>query len=155
MALTNGCNHVALVTEDLDRLVAFYAEVFEAVVLWDVDEGGLRHALIDLGGGFALHPFQLADGSPYGQGSSVMFERGHLDHVALDVADEATFEELRRRLVERGATDGALTDFGVTRNVWFEDPDGHGSEIALRVTGEPRTFDERIVEAYEPTAAVG
>lgn len=59
-----------------------------------------------------------------------MFGRGHIDHFGLDVADAKIFEELRRRLVEAGATDGTVTDFGITRNVWFEDPDGMGCETS-------------------------
>lgn len=149
--LTTGCNHVAVVTEDLDRFLRFYTEVFDAQVRWHLDEGPLRHALLDLGGGFGLHPFQLADGSVHARGSATMFDRGHLDHLAIDVPDVAAFEEVRRRLVACGASDGTVTDFGVTRNVWFEDPDGHGSEIALWVDAPPRTFADRTVEAYPPT----
>lgn len=156
MVLTNGCNHVTIVTEDMDRLVRFYAEVFDASVRWDILEGdGVRHALIDLGGGFALHPFEFVHGNPHSRGSDTMFGRGHIDHIALDVADADVFEELRRRLVEHGASDGAVTDFGVTRNVWFEDPDGHGSEIALWAHGQPRKFHERIVETYKHTPVHG
>lgn len=150
--LTSGCNHVALVTEDLERFVRFYTEVFDAQLRWDLDEGPVRHALLDLGGGFGLHPFELADGSAHARGSATMFERGHLDHLAIDVPDVDAFEEVRRRLVACGASDGAVTDFGVTRNVWFEDPDGHGSEIALWADAPPRSFAERVVEAYRPTS---
>lgn len=149
--LTSGCNHVALVTEDLERFVGFYTEVFDAQLRWDLDEGPVRHALLELGGGFGLHPFELTGGSAHARGSATMFERGHLDHLAIDVPDVDAFEEVRRRLVVCGASDGAVTDFGVTRNVWFEDPDGHGSEIALWADAPPRTFAERVVEAYAPT----
>lgn len=152
--LSNGCNHVAVVTEDLDRFLRFYTEVFDAQVRCELDEGPVRHALLDLGGGFALHPFELAGGSVHERGSATMFDRGHLDHLAIDVPDVAAFEEVRRRLVVRGASDGAVTDFGVTRNVWFEDPDGHGCEIAVWADGSPRTFVDRIVEAYEPAAGL-
>lgn len=152
MALTNGCHHVALVTADMDRFIAFYRDVFDAEVRGDMTEGPLRHVLLDLGGGFVLHPFYFAEGNPHGTASAEMFNRGHLDHLALDVADTETFQELRRRLVDHGASDGAVTDFGLTRGVWFEDPDGHGCEIVIRSNGRPRTFDERIVEAYEPAA---
>lgn len=151
--LTSGCNHVALVTEDLERFVRFYTEVFDAQLRWDLDEGPVRHALLDLGGGFGLHPFELAAGSAHARGSATMFERGHLDHLAIDVPDVDAFEEVRRRLVACGASDGAVTDFGVARNVWFEDPDGHGSEIALWADAPPRTFAERVVEAYRPSSA--
>ncbi|HZA79650.1 MAG TPA: VOC family protein [Acidimicrobiales bacterium] len=142
MPLTIGLNHVATLTADLDRLIRFYVEVFEAAVLADLDEDGLRHAMLDLGGGACLHPFQM-DGNPHGEGSPTMFDRGHLDHVALNVGDDETFETLRRRLVAAGATDGMITDFGNVRTVWFSDPDGGEGEIAQWQRGEPLTFAER------------
>lgn len=57
MPLSNGLNHVALLTADLDRFLSFCCEVFDATVLLDVTEDGMRHAGVDLGGGSALHAF--------------------------------------------------------------------------------------------------
>jgi hypothetical protein len=72
-----------------------------------------------------------------------MFDRGHLDHVALNVGDYETFEMLRRRLVAAGVTDGMVTDFGNVRTIWFRDPDGGEGEIAQWQRGAPLTFAER------------
>lgn len=153
MPLTAGCNHVALVTRDLDRLIDFYVGIFGAEVTLDMEEGPLRHAMIDLGAGFSLHPFEFAEGNPHGTGSEAIFDRGHLDHVAINVADPEAFELLRKRLVDAGASDGAITDFGIVRSVWFQDPDGMGSEIAMWSHGEPLAFEDRIREPYP--AALG
>ena len=149
MALTSGVNHLAMLTSDIDRLVRFYVEVFDAELLDDLEEGGLRHVMLDLGGGACLHPFQI-DGNPHGRALPAFFDRGHLDHVALNVADDATFEKLRQRLVEAGASDGMITDFGMVRTVWFEDPDGMGSEIAQWQAGDMLTFEQRRQYAYSP-----
>ena len=153
MPLAAGCNHIAMHTQDLDRLIAFYEEVFDAEVTVDMQEGPLRHAMIDLGGGFCLHPFENADGSGHAAASDAMFDRGHLDHLAIDVGDLETFEVLRGRLVDTGASDGTVTDFGAMRCVWFEDPDGMGAEIAIWADGEPLDFDDRRYETYAPTGA--
>lgn len=142
MPLATGCNHVALVTSDLDRFVTFYTRVFDAEVLLDMREDGLRHAMVDLGGGFCLHPFEFDGENPHGAASGEMFARGHLDHLAIAVDDPAAFTLLRQRLVELGATDGVLTDFGPVRTVWFEDPDGMGCEIAHWADGPPATLQE-------------
>jgi len=147
MTLSSGCNHVALVTQDLDRLIGFYSRVFEAEVV-DLAEGPFRHAMIDLGAGFCLHPFEFTDPNPHQAGSDRLFDRGHLDHLAINVDDADTFEELRSRLVAEGATDGELTDFGTVRTVWFEDPDGMGCEITIWSTNVARTFENRIQEPY-------
>lgn len=128
-------------------------EVFDAQVTIDMQEGPLHHAMIHLGGGFCLHPFEHVEGSNHAAASDVMFDRGHLDHVAIDVADVRTFELLRARLVEAGASDGTLTDFGAVRCVWFEDPDGMGAEISIWSDGEALAFDDRRRGPHVP--AVG
>lgn len=153
MPLAAGCNHIAMHTQDLDRLIAFYEEVFDAEVTVDMQEGPIRHALVDLGGGFCLHPFQHADGSSHAAGSNAMFDRGHLDHLAIDVGDVETFQLLRTRLVDAGASDGTITDFGAVRCVWFEDPDGMGAEIAIWSDGDPLAFGDRRQERFVPASA--
>jgi catechol 2,3-dioxygenase-like lactoylglutathione lyase family enzyme len=50
MALSIGINHVALLTHDIDAFTAFYVDMFDAEVLFDLDEDGLRHAAVDVGG---------------------------------------------------------------------------------------------------------
>ncbi|MGA9277169.1 VOC family protein [Ilumatobacter sp.] len=144
MPLTTGINHLALVTADLDRLIEFYRSVFEANVFAQLAEGPVRHALIDIGSGMALHPFEFSgqpSEGPYGE----MFQRGHLDHVSLNVPDEATFGMLRKRLVEQGASDGTMADFGAVRTVAFRDPDGWWGEIAIWTGGEPLPLDQAVV----------
>lgn len=154
MPLSAGCNHVALVTQDLDRFIDFYTAVFDAEVLHHLDEGDLRHALVDLGSGFALHPFEFVGGNPHARATDATFGRGHLDHLSIDVEDTETFELLRTRLVEAGATDGTVTDFGALRCVWFEDPDGMGSEISIWSDGAPRRFEDRVQEPYSSVATI-
>ena len=152
MPLANGCNHIALVTQDLERFVDFYRRVFDAEVVLDMEEGPMRHAMVDVGGGFWLHPFQFADDNPHAAGRDEVFQRGHLDHLAIAIDDAETFEEVRTRLVEAGAADGTVTDFGALRTVWFEDPDGMGAEIAIVADGAPLAFDERGQERYSAAA---
>lgn len=98
MTPTSGFNHVALVSTDLDRLIFFYKEVFEAPAVVDIDEGHLRHAFINMGGGSWIHALMTPE-NPHAIGSPEMFGRGHLDHIAFDVVDADQFEMLRERLV--------------------------------------------------------
>ena len=148
MPLLDGCNHIALVTSDLERFIGFYTSVFDAEILDDMTEGELRHVLLDLGGGLVLHPFQFEGENPNGIGSADMFERGHIDHFGMNVADADTFELLRARLVDAGVSDGTVHDFGVTRNVWFSDPDGMGCEIVIWGNAPMRSLEDRIEEPY-------
>jgi len=111
-------------------LVAFYERVFDAQVIGDREDRGRRHTLIALGD-TVLHPFEIpADRVP---GRQPMFERGRLDHVALEATSEDAFLEIRRRLIEEEAhatEDGLVTDMG--GSVWsfsFHDPDGMWGEV--------------------------
>jgi catechol 2,3-dioxygenase-like lactoylglutathione lyase family enzyme len=126
--LTTGINHVAIITEDIDRFAGFYTEVFEARVVFEETNPQFRHAILAVGGTSVLHPVQTAD-NPHSRASSSMLDRGHLDHLALDVPSWEAFEQLRARLVERGASDGALTDLGPKLSFWFVDPDGMHVEV--------------------------
>jgi catechol 2,3-dioxygenase-like lactoylglutathione lyase family enzyme len=144
MAFSTGIHHVAMLTTDLDRFLSFYCDVFDGTVLFDITEGDLRHAAVDLGSNSALHAFQV-EGNPHAAGQPAIFDRGHLDHLAIGVADAEALEHARWRLVEAGASDGTIQDFGSVRSVAFRDPDGFEGEVALWCDGPPRTFDERIL----------
>lgn len=144
MGLTTGIHHVAMLTADLDRFLSFYCGVLGGTVLFDMTEGDLRHAAVDLGSGSALHAFHV-DGNRHAAGLPSTFDRGHLDHLAIGVPDAAALEEARRRLCAAGASDGAVHDFGSVRSVAFRDPDGFEGEVALWCDAPTRTLDERIV----------
>ena len=146
MPLTEGVDHVALVTKDLDQLISFYREVFDATVRFDVADDGARHAGIDIGGCCYLHPFELP-ANDCSEGLASAFRRGHLDHVALSVSDEETFDLVRHRLVARGASDGTVTHWGICREVTYVDPDGCRGEVSLWVGDAPRTWADRQLEA--------
>jgi catechol 2,3-dioxygenase-like lactoylglutathione lyase family enzyme len=127
--LVSGFNHVAVITGDLDRLAAFYAEVFDAEVLDAPAPPGTRVAFVRISATAAIDVIEVRD-SPHAAGSTQMLDRGHLDHLALEAPTPGALAELRRRLVARGASDGAVSDYGPILTVKFVDPDGMASEVA-------------------------
>src|SRR3954449_10002158 len=129
--LLEGVNHVAILTSDTERFVNFYREVFEAEVDGSQnmgDEGTLTfvrigtHAEINL---FEVH------GNTEAQRQTPMFGRGRIDHLGLQAASLDAFEEIRRRLMERGAADEFVTDFGPILSLFFRDPDGLEGEVCV------------------------
>lgn len=142
MALTRGVNHLATVTRDLDRLVRFYRDAFDAEVLgaWRSADPPWRHYAIDLGGGTFLHAFENPEAA-FPEGT---FRRGRIDHVAIEAPDEETLEAVRRRLVRLGASDGCVSDFGPAFQIGFRDPDGMDCEVACPKTGAPVPWDDVI-----------
>jgi catechol 2,3-dioxygenase-like lactoylglutathione lyase family enzyme len=130
--LLDGVNHIAILTDDTDRLVHFYQDVFDAKVSSRQQIGPGTLTMIDIGPRSELNVFELEDKDDYKRGS--MFSHGPIDHMGLQAADRDAFVEIRRRLMARGASDGFVTDFGRAHSVFFRDPDGLECEVLLFIS---------------------
>jgi catechol 2,3-dioxygenase-like lactoylglutathione lyase family enzyme len=139
MQLVTGINHVAVMTDDLDRFVEFYTGVFELEILFEETTPAFRHAILRAGTDCWIHPAEVVDGA-HGTALPNMFDRGHVDHLALTAATPAAFATTRGRLMQRGACDGAIDDLGAFHSLWFVDPDGMRVEFTLVVDPELREF---------------
>jgi catechol 2,3-dioxygenase-like lactoylglutathione lyase family enzyme len=129
--LLNGVNHVAVLTNDTERLHAFYREMFDAVVGHDREETpGVRLSFVDIGPHTQLNVFEVADNAE-AQRQTPMFGRGRIDHLGLQAASPEAFDTIRDRLIERGSTDGFVTDFGPILSLFFRDPDGLEGEVCV------------------------
>ena len=140
MPTTIGFNHVATVTADADRLVAFYAKAFGAEVTFEMaeEEGHPRLVILDLGGGAALNVFEQS-------GDDVLIGdrrrpggRGAIDHFGLAVDSLASLREVKARLVGLGADIGEIQRLGSEWSLFFRDPDGMELEVCCeRAEGDP------------------
>jgi catechol 2,3-dioxygenase-like lactoylglutathione lyase family enzyme len=138
--LLSGINHVAVLTQDTDRFHAFYGEVFGATVFADEtisdgegdDRKEGRLSFVNIGPHTQFNVFELPLDQP---DHSPMFGRGPIDHIGLQAESQEAFDEIRRRLIERGSTDGFVTDFGVAISLFFIDPDGLEGEVVLDTPG--------------------
>ena len=132
--LLRGINHVGMISNDLDRLQEFYKKIFDAEVVRDGAEfpngEGPRLSIIKIGEWSELNVFQI-DGNSEADRQTPMFGRGRLDHLALQADTIETFEEIRRRLMEAGAADDFVTDFGSMLSLFFRDPDGLECEVCV------------------------
>lgn len=139
MRLVAGVHHVTFLTEDIDRLAAFYERVFDARKTLDMAEEGLRHIFLEVGATTVLHPFEILDGPPLPAAPGTMFQRGRLDHFAFWAPSEEAFRELRRRLESEGAADGNVRDMKAAWIMGFHDPDGFYVEVIWHKPGVPDT----------------
>jgi catechol 2,3-dioxygenase-like lactoylglutathione lyase family enzyme len=132
-----GVNHVATMTDDLDRLIDFYKRIFKSKIVLDVEIPQIkaRHAFITIGGPSILHAWEVEDVDT-GRFDGEMFSRGRIDHIALQASSQASFETFRDRLLAEGATEGVINDFGVMESFSFRDPDGLWCEVCW-YKGEP------------------
>jgi catechol 2,3-dioxygenase-like lactoylglutathione lyase family enzyme len=128
--LLDGLNHVAVITADTDRLHAFYGEVFGATVAHENRQDGFRFSIVDIGPHTELNVFEIA-GNTEAERQTPMGGRGRLDHLGLQAASLEAFEEIRQRLLARGACDEFVTDFGPVLSLFFRDPDGLEAEVCV------------------------
>ncbi|MET0473920.1 MAG: VOC family protein, partial [Mycobacterium sp.] len=105
--LLNGINHLALISNDIEALRAFYAEVFDAEVGPTEphgERGDETMTTVRIGPHTELNVFTI-EGNPEPDRQTPMWGRGRLDHFGLQAASAESFEAIRERLVERGASD--------------------------------------------------
>ena len=135
MPITNGFNHVATLTTDMDLTVGFYERAFEAVEVFEMtktdDHPWMK--ILDLGGGACLNVFEVeADeiiGERRRQGG-----RGAIDHYALSVDSRQTLERVQQRLRDAGAQEvGEIQQLGDELSLFFRDPDGMELEVCAKV----------------------
>ncbi len=135
MAITNGFNHVATLTTDLDRFAEWYAQVFDATVTFRMDAtpDHPRMFILDLGGGAALNVFEVpADeiiGERRRQGG-----RGAIDHFGIAVDSLTTLELVKGRLEAVGADIGEIQQLGTDWSLFFRDVDGMELEVLAHAT---------------------
>jgi catechol 2,3-dioxygenase-like lactoylglutathione lyase family enzyme len=133
MPVTSGFNHVATLTADLDRLVAFYADAFDAKVTFEMAKqpDHPRMAIIDLGGGGALNVFEVSPEDIIGE-QRRQGGRGAIDHFALAVESLEELEAVRGRLAAVGADIGEIQRLGNEWSLFFRDVDGMELEVCAQ-----------------------
>jgi len=139
MPTTTGINHIATLTADLDRLVRFYVDAFEAKVTFEMaaTEDHPRMVILDLGGGGALNVFEAPAETIIGE-RRTMGGRGPIDHFGIAVDSHATLSALQDRMVAAGAEIGEIQRLGSTWSLFFRDPEGMELEVCAPVhPGDP------------------
>jgi catechol 2,3-dioxygenase-like lactoylglutathione lyase family enzyme len=131
--LLDGINHVAWISKDVTRLGRFYAEVFDAEVGPTRPHGhdpGETMTIIRIGPHTELNIVTI-EGNTEPDRQTPMWGRGRIDHVGLHAASPDAFATIRRRLVDAGASDGTVNDFGAVHSMFFRDPDGLEGEVLV------------------------
>ena len=134
--LLDGINHIAWISKDVARLGRFYAEVFDA----DVgptrphgQDGKETMTIIRIGTHTALNIFVI-EGNTEADRQTPMWGRGRIDHFGLQAASPEAFATIRQRLIDKGASDGTVNDFGTVHSIFFRDPDGLEGEVLIDKT---------------------
>ena len=97
--LLSGINHVAVLTQDTDRLHAFYRDVFGATVFADqtISEGEQqgRLSFVTVGPHTQFNVFELP-GDAEAETTPRCSAAGRIDHIGLQAESQEAFDEIRR-----------------------------------------------------------
>ncbi len=123
-------NHAVLRVRDLDRSLAFYAEVLGLEL---IARSGNAMAFMRAPGSENHHDLGLARVGPNAPPPN---ERGvGLYHLAWEVDEIEALRETRDALESNGALSGA-SDHGATKSIYGYDPDGNEFEVMWMVPRE-------------------
>lgn len=139
--LLDGINHIALVTDEIGEMRKFFATVFDAEVGSTEphgENGDETMTTIRIGPHTELNVFTI-EGNAEPKRQTPMWGRGRLDHFGLHAASRASFDTITQRLVECGASDGKVNDFGAVLSLFFRAPDGLEGEVLVAKSAESRT----------------
>ena len=150
-----GVNHLALVTNDMDRTVRFYRDVLGMRVVGTVggEVGGqrMRHYFFSLGPGSCLAFFEWPGIQlPPPKASGAPASGRQFDHVSIGVDSDEIMLEIQRRAREAGVPASDVVDHGMVRSIYFEDPNGISLEFSVwarDLEREPVFNDEDPVPA--------
>ena len=143
--------HAAVITADLDRYRRFYEDVLGltlAMISTPIDTpfrrvGAFtdRHAR-----SIGLLVFEVPGYTPELPADKIG-QRGRIDHLAFDTADDADFTEILARLVDAGASSGEVTALGPVRSALFVDPDGAHHNLQVNVPSWRADPDSDVPDA--------
>jgi catechol 2,3-dioxygenase-like lactoylglutathione lyase family enzyme len=123
----SAVNHIALMTRDLDRLTDFYERVFGAEVLARA-ESEPRKCFLRLTATTNLHVFEHPGvATPPDDG----FDRGSINHFALEASDPGAFIAIRDLLTAEGRANESVYDAPGLYTLFATDPDGLFIEVLV------------------------
>ncbi len=131
--LLDGINHIAWISKDVARLGRFYAEVFDAEVGPTRPHGqdpGETMTVIRIGPHTELNIVTI-EGNTEPDRQTPMWGRGRIDHLGFQAASTAAFATISQHLIDTGASDGTVNDFGSVHSMFFRDPDGLEGEVLV------------------------
>jgi uncharacterized protein (TIGR03086 family) len=151
-----GINHLALVTDDMDKTTRFYRDVvgcrLVATTAATIAGVNVRHYFFSLGGGntiafFEFPSVKLALERPMAQATDGV----QFDHVSFDMASYDDLLTLRKRLEAHGIQVSRIVDHDFVHSIYFKDPNHIALEASVWLM-DPRT--EVAYQDPKPVPAV-
>jgi catechol 2,3-dioxygenase-like lactoylglutathione lyase family enzyme len=148
-------HHVAYRCRDARETVKFYSEVIGLRFTHAITNDRVPstqawsphcHIFFEMADGSFIAFFELPESPP--SAPTDPNTPDWVQHLALEVKDQAALLEGKRRLEANGVSVVGPHDHGMCNSIYFFDPSGHRMEMAV-VTEKPGEREEMAREAYE------
>ena len=155
-----GINHLALVTNDMDKTVRFYRDVLGMEVVGSLSseiEPGvpMRHYFFSIGQSNTVAFFEWQDvDMPPRKDSGTLKSGIQFDHVSFNMDSERSLLDLQARVRSHGVPATDIVDHGFIHSIYFEDPNGISLEFSAwtkDLTKTPQLNDKNPVPAMLET----
>ena len=132
----SGVNHLALVTDDMDKTVRFYRDILGMKVVGTIAGGSgdqrMRHYFFSLGPQSCLAFFEWPGVEmPDRKDAGLRASGRQFDHVSIGVDSEETLLELQRRTRDARVPASDVVDHDMVHSIYFEDPNGISLEFSV------------------------
>ncbi len=146
-------HHVALVTNDMKKTVAFYRDVLGSEVAMGhrLDRpGNERHYFITVAPNTVFAFFEFPDATMPAYKDATLPSTGRsLDHVCFHVEDDAAFDAWYQRIGDKGVKNRSeIIERGPSRSFFFSDPNNIVFEVATLSKGQRFPIREDPDPAY-------
>ena len=146
-----GVNHLALVTDDMDGTVRFYAGVLGMDLVAAVKAGVARHYFFELGDENTVAFFEWPGHETREHAAGARPPGGaQLDHISFNLPDRKALVDLQQRLRDHGCEVTEIVDHRIVQSIYFTDNNGIALEASYwgtDVTGRDADYDDADVFA--------
>ena len=159
-----GINHLAMVTNDMDKTIRFYRDVLGMPLVAALgstpEQQRYRHYFFETGPNSTIaffewpgmvEEFHKPAGMPVGG-------RVQFDHISFDVESEEALLELQDKLAKAGVEVTQLVDHKFIHSSYFTDPNGIALEASVWITnptGRPPDYaDPFVFQDPDPVPAL-
>ena len=158
-----GVNHLAMVTNDMEKTVRFYRDVLGmplVAAIGNSPEIHYRHYFFEVGPNSTIAFFEWPGmveefHKPAGQPAT---GRIQFDHVSFDVESEEALLELQDRLAKAGLEVTQVVDHRFIHSIYYTDPNGIALEASVWIknpTGlPPGMSDHSLLQDRVPVPAL-
>lgn len=149
-----GINHLAMVTNDMDKTIRFYRDVLGmplvAALGIPMEQNRYRHYFFETGPNSTIAFFEWPGMVEEFHKPAGMPARGRVqfDHISFDVESEEELLELQDKLAKAGVEVTQLVDHKFIHSIYFTDPNGIALEASVWITnptGRPPDYANRYV----------